>query len=171
MANARIRPDAKNELSRSLLQTGIAMLWVVVLLAGGVTGALARLEGDRESDPRVVFEAIAAAWSVGDADALAELVQTDGLRVTLGGSGDRATEYSPSQALYYFKNLFQTKATDEFRFLRMQDVRDGGRAHGMAFWRFRPSGPTQGEELRLVFLLTRQDDVWRLSEINKITVR
>ena len=121
--------------------------------------------------PGAVFDALEAAWNGQDAGALATLVQVDGLRVTLGGATERVTEYGPSQSLYYFQNLFRNRETLDFRFTRRQDVKDGERAHGMASWRFRVSNSVEEQELRLVFLLTRQDDVWRLSEINRITVR
>jgi hypothetical protein len=121
--------------------------------------------------PRLVFSSIEIAWAEGDAEVLASLVQMDGIRVAMGGAAERIAEYSPNQSLYFFKNLFQTRDTHEFSFTRMQDARAGERAHGMATWRYGESGASVERELRLVFLLTRQDDVWRLSEINKITVR
>ena len=154
--------------------TVFVFLVVIGFLAVGLPAG-ARVDGDPAGStipgPQRVFSAIETAWASDDARALASLVQTDGVRIKMDGGLDRSTEYSPSQSLYFFQNLFQTRSTLDFRFTRLQDVKSGERAHGMAVWEFRTSGAAVAKELRLVFLLTRQDDVWRLSEINKITVR
>ncbi len=154
----------------TLLLLVASICWSVL-----VVPAHARPEKDpvesKDKGPQPVFAAIEKAWVQGDEVALSNLVQIDGIRVTLDGGSKRSTEYSRSQSVYFFKNLFQTRKTQEFYFTRLQDAKAGERAHAMATWRYKTSGPSGELELRLVFLLTRQDDVWRLSEINKITVR
>ena len=157
-----------------LFFVGLLVFSPVVVVSVGAEVGIAEEEDKAESStlgPQNIFSAIETAWTAGDAAVLAALVQIDGIQVTMGGSFERTTEYSPSQSLYFFKNLFQTRDTLEFQFTRLQNITTGERAHGMAAWRYRSSGTSRDQELRLVFLLTRQDDVWRLSEINKITVR
>jgi hypothetical protein len=124
--------------------------------------------GGAETDPRMVFGRIARAWEDGDQQTLADLVHASGLKVTSGGDPDRDTHYSPSQAFYYFKNVFQTHRTMVFLFEKTQDGSEGDRVHGMAVWKRRRPDSDRVEELRLVCIMARQGDGWRLAEINTI---
>ena len=125
-------------------------------------------DGSQVPDPRMVFGAIARAWEDGDQQALAALVHETGLKVTTGGTADRSTHYSPSQAFYYFKNLFQSHRTLIFAFEKTQDASAGDRVHGMAVWKRRRPDSERIKVLKLVCVLARQGDQWRLVEINKI---
>ncbi len=125
-------------------------------------------DGSAENDPRMVFGRIARAWEEGDQQALAELVHQSGLKVTTGGNPDRSTHYSPSQAFYYFKNVFQTHRTMVFFFEKTQDASGGDRVHGMAVWKRRRPDSDRIQEMKLVCVLARQGDRWMLAEINKI---
>lgn len=120
------------------------------------------------SDPDLVFDAIAAAWESADEEALAKLVHEDGLRVT-SGEYDRFTNYSPSQAFYYFRNQFRQHPTVSFSFERLQQKASGqDRVHGMVVWEYRRTSNAPVREMRLVLVLMRQGDHWRLAEINTI---
>lgn len=125
-------------------------------------------DGAEANDPRMVFGMIARAWEDGDQQTLADLVHEAGLKVTTGGTADRTTHYSPSQAFYYFKNMFQTHRTLILIFEKMQDASAGDRVHSMAVWKRRRPDSERIQELKLVFVLARQGDQWRLVEINKI---
>ena len=125
-------------------------------------------DGSQVPDPRMVFGEIARAWEDGDQQTLADLVHEDGLTVTTGGNDDRTTHYSPSQAYYYFKNMFQTHRTLVFMFEKTQDASAGDRVHGMAVWKRRRPDSERIQEMKLVCVLVMQDDQWRLAEINKI---
>ena len=94
----------------------------------------------------------------GDQQTLADLVHEDGLTVTTGGTADRTTHYSPSQAFYFFKNMFQTHRTLVFAFEKAQDASAGDRVHGMAVWKRRRPDSERIQELKLVCVLVRQDD-------------
>jgi hypothetical protein len=155
-----------------LLPGILAFLMILGLLAA-VTGPVnARLVMDEDeavmSGPLPVFDLIATAWQEMDQQALADLVHETGLKVTSGTNADRTTHYSPSQAFYYFKNMFQTHRTLLFTFEKMQDTTDGDRVHGMAVWKRRKPDSERINELKLVCVLARQGDQWRLVEINKI---
>ncbi len=152
---------------------GIAACLVVaglfLTLSGPATAALVKTpDGSAENDPRMVFGRVARAWENGDQQALADLVHETGLKVTSGGNPDRTTHYSPSQAFYYFKNVFQTHRTMIFFFERTQDASGGDRVHGMAVWKRRRPDSDRVQELKLVCVLARQGDRWMLSEINTI---
>ncbi len=154
----------------------VGLALVLVLLLGGTAGPEARAADD-PADAEAVFEAIAQAWSEGDEDALAALVHSDGLRVT-NGDYQRFTNYSPSQAYYYFKNQFRRHPTLSFEFKRLQNsgarldsYEAMERIHGMVVWQFNRTGRPGVEERKLVLVLARQDDNWRLAEINTITTR
>ena len=118
--------------------------------------------------PRAVFGRLAAAWEDGDEETLAGLVHGDGLRVTAGPSGGRVNHYSPSQAYYYFRNVFRAHRTLLFEFEMMQDATAGERVHGMATWKRRRPDSEHVEVLKLVCTLVREDDAWKLAEINTI---
>lgn len=155
------------------LLAGILACGLVLFLSGtGPTPAEGRIvktqSGDEVDDPKMVFGRIARAWEEGDQQTLADLVHETGLKVTDGGTEGRTTQYSPSQAFYYFKNVFQSHRTLIFTFEKMQDASAGERVHGMAVWQRRRPDSERIQELKLVCVLARQDQQWRLAEINKI---
>jgi ketosteroid isomerase-like protein len=148
---------------------GLLILGLLAAVTAPVNARIVKNEDETAaSDPRPVFDLIAAAWQEGDQQALANLVHESGLKVTSGGTSDRTTHYSPSQAFYYFKNIFQTHRTLIFTFEKMQDASAGDRVHGMAVWKRRKPDSERINELKLVCVLARQGDQWRLVEINKI---
>lgn len=151
---------------------GLALLFCV--LGGSLADpAAARLVKDPSSTagPDAVFAAIAAAWENQDEEALADLVHEDGLRVT-SADFDKQIGYSPSQAFYYFKNQFRSHPTVSFELERMQERLSGqDRVHGMVVWSYRRAHAESPSEMRLVLVLARQADVWRLAEINTINTR
>lgn len=149
----------------------LALLAAVLLIwPGGATDAniVKAPEETVVNDPRPVFGQISTAWEMGDQQSLADLVHEAGMRVTSGDNPDRSIHYSPSQAFYYFKNLFQSHRTMVLTFDTMQDATAGDRVHGMALWKRRRPDSDRVQEVKLVFVLSRQDDLWRLVEINKI---
>lgn len=159
---------SRTERHRSRLRSATL---VCGLLAAWLAGSAGAQTSGESIDPEPAFRAIEAAWLAGSAEALAHQVQVDGMRVRLSGAGDRRTEYSPSQAVYFFRGLLRSHRTVDFRFTRLQNARGGQRAHGMAVWRYEAPGHAGDREMRLVFLLTQQDDVWRISEMNQVSVR
>lgn len=111
-----------------------------------------------------VFARIATAFEEGDAAAVAALVHAEGLRVT--GHNDRAGEYSPAQAVYFFRNLFQSQRTLVFAFRKTQDDAAGGFARGMADWKRRRVDSETVVEQQVLLVLAKDDGQWRLVEIN-----
>lgn len=147
----------------------LTSLVLMILISGAADARIVKIEeGGEENDPRMVFGRIARAWEDGDEQALAQLVHRSGLKVTSGGDPDRKTHYSPSQAFYYFRNVFQRHRTMVFMFDKAQDASAGDRVHGMAVWKRRRPDSDRVEEVKLVCILARQDDRWRLVEINTI---
>lgn len=151
---------------------GVVLLLLVLALAAGVQAKVILAEGSATGDnPEDVFSAIAMAWENGDEHALADLVHPEGLRVTQGDY-DRFTNYSPSQAFYYFKNQFHKHPTVSFELKRLpQSQERNDRVHGMVVWKFRRSGVKADQELKLVLVLIRHEGLWRMAEINRITKR
>jgi len=125
-------------------------------------------DGAPPTDARAVYELVRVAFETGDEQVLADLVHVDGLQVRSGGTGSRDAEYSPSQAYYYFRNLFQSHRTVAFVYLRREESAAGERIHALARWTHRQSGREGEKELRLVIVLRRQDAAWRLAEITTI---
>ena len=115
---------------------------------------------------QAVFDRLAMAWSAGDEKTLAELVHPDGVLISTAQA--RHTTYSPSQAYYYFKNLFQGRRNVSFAFVRTQDVSAGDLVHGLAEWEFILDDDWQTQDLKLEFVLTDEDGAWQLTRINTI---
>lgn len=111
-----------------------------------------------------VFARVAAGFEAGDAAELAALVHADGLRVT--GHSERSGEYSPAQAVYFFRNLFQAQRTLVFTFRMTQDEVSGRFARGMADWKRRRVDSEKIVEQQLLVVLARDGEKWRLAEIN-----
>lgn len=141
---------------------------VSLLLLVAVVQAPASARGPEPSDADdqsagPVFERVARAFEAGDAAALAGLVHRDGLRVS--GHNERAGEYSPAQAVYFFRNLFQAQRTLLFAFRKTQDDASGRFARGMADWKRRRVDSERVIEQQLLVVLAREDGQWRLAEI------
>ena len=146
---------------------------LVLVLALLVSAPLAAdLVHDAETNPapdaRTVFELIKLAFEQADQQVLADLVHADGLLIRSGATGGRDTDYSPSQSFYYFKNLFEGKPTASFTFLRMEQTAVGERIHALAEWTRQASDGDPEPGVRLVFVLSRQGQQWRLAEITTI---
>ncbi len=115
-----------------------------------------------------LFSVISVAWNEGDEGTLAAMVHPDGVRIHTGGGRDRLTHYSPSQAYYFFKNLFQVRKTLSFSFVRVQDNDDQDRTHALAAWSWQLEGVEKEQEEKIIFVLSIDEDRWLLSEINSI---
>lgn len=148
----------------------VACAFIVgVIVAVPSTPVLAaRDDGARQSveAPGAVFARLAAGFDAGDAGALAALVHREGLSVT--DRGERSSEYSPSQAVYYFKNLFQGHRTLMFAYRTAPDDGNGGRARAMAEWKRRRVDSELVVELQVVLVLALDEGRWRLAEINMV---
>ncbi len=151
---------------------GVCLLLLVLvlgaILAARATAELVRDRDNENNAPRSVFGTIARAWEEGDEQALADLIHEDGLQVTNNQAGKRVSHYSPSQAYYFFRNLFQSHRTLLFEFEMMQDATAGARVHGMATWKRRRPNSEGIQIVKLVCILSQQDDQWKLAEINTI---
>lgn len=136
------------------------------------TAVSARIVVDQEpiedSGAKMTFGIMEARWLAGDAEGLAALVHEGGLSVSSGPNAGRETQYSPSQAVYYFKNLFQSHQTVSFAFDKVQGGVDAPRAHGMATWTRRRAGQHRDQTVRLMCVLSRVGEGWRLTEIHTI---
>ncbi len=159
---------------------GRVRFWsLCALLVAGLTvlpqGALAARVRDKDPGKsarleapsfQAVFVQVARAWRAGDQKTLVGLVHPDGLKIISGGTTDRTVHYSPSQAFYYFRNLFQNSGAVAFTMTRVQDAPQGDRAHALARWEYRTETGT--EVAKLVIVLARHQSRWYLSEITTI---
>lgn len=142
---------------------GLACGW-----AAPVGARIVREKEDAGGGPRRVFAQIAQAWEATDEETLAGFIHPDGLRVTSLQVGERVSHYSPSQAYYFFRNIFQAHRTLVFEFTMTQDGSAGARVHGMATWKRRRPDSEDIEVVKLVCVLAQQDGRWKLAEINTI---
>lgn len=157
------RPSSRVSAWLAILAVGTALLGLPAVPAWAAKDEAIRAAAD---SPGAVFSRLASAFESGDASALAALVHREGLAVT--DHGERTSEYSPSQAVYYFKNLFQGQRTLLFAYKMTQDDVDGGRARAMAEWKRRRVDSDRVAEMQIVLVLALDEGRWRLSEINMI---
>ncbi len=155
-----------------------AQVWVLFLLLAAPVVARAqpaqspppahtkRTPRDQGPSYQATFSRLSKAWRASDRKALSGLVHPDGLKVVSGRAGERAVTYSPSQAFYYFRNLFQNVRTNDFVLDRVQKNPGGDRVHALATWEL--AGPRGGRTTRMVLVLTRRQGRWYLSEITTI---
>jgi hypothetical protein len=130
---------------------------------------LSRTDGDRQDRAaRDLFAAIARAMTDSDHEALAALVADQGVTIAMSPDPDRDSHYSPSQAYYFFRNLFQSARSESFRFSRLQDGAEGGRIHGVADWSYRRTGAEETSSERLIFTIILTESRWGLAEIRAI---
>lgn len=152
---------------------GLTAVLGSLFLAAALAGAAsARIVVDQEpiedAEATRTYGVMAELWVAGDAEGMAALVHEDGLTVTSGPNAGRRTQYSPSQAVYHFKNIFQSNQTVSFTFDKVQGGVDSPRAHGMATWTRRRAGQDRDQTVRLMCVLARVGDGWRLTEIHTI---
>ncbi len=147
----------------------VLALVLALLSAAPLAADLVRdVEDIPAPEARAVFAQIKLAFEEADQQVLADLVHADGLLIRSGGAGGRDTDYSPSQAFYYFKNLFQSRRTVAFTYLRTEETAVGDRIHALAQWTRQGPDGQEETDARLVFVLSRQDQQWRLAEITTI---
>ena len=163
----RHRQAPEPRFRRAACLSGLFVLLAVLPLAATAApqarGEHARQAGDAPGD---VFSRLASAFESGDAGGLAALVHREGLAVT--DRSERSSEYSPSQALYFFKNLFQGQRTLLFAYRTSPDDGDGGRARAMAQWKRRRIDSEVVVEVQVVLVLALDEGRWRLAEINMV---
>jgi hypothetical protein len=157
--------------ARHRIPAWLALL-LVVLPAGAAgqadSAGVAEPEPGRRVHPRVVFDAVAVAWEAADHAALAEMVAPEGVRIAIAPQPERETDYSPSQAFYFFKSLFRSTRTDSFAFRRIRKEAGGGLVHAVADWSYRRAGGETPVQDRLFFTLTQGRSGWGLSEIRAV---
>jgi hypothetical protein len=117
---------------------------------------------------RIVLDGIVSAWLAGDHTALSAAISPEGVLIAIAPQADRENLYSPSQAFYFFKNLFHSTRTDSFRILRQQDQADAGLIHAIADWHYRRTGSDAAVSERLFFTLSRVRTGWGLTEIRAV---
>jgi len=135
--------------------------------AAGPAAAHAALVVPEEPAPpaaSAVLRRIEAAFLAGDHAGLADLVHPDGVRVALAPQPERTSELTAAQAHYYFKNLFQSRRTVRFDYLRDGATADG-RVHAVAVWRHAQTDSGEVTARRLLFTLASDPSGWRLTEI------
>jgi hypothetical protein len=125
-------------------------------------------EAEAGDTARTVFTAVSEAWLAEDHTMLARLVAPAGVRIAISPTQDRENMYSPSQAFYFFKSLFQTTHTTDFLFRRLQREAAGSTVHAVVDWRYQRGGADAVHLERLFFTLTRLRTGWGLAEIRAI---
>ena len=160
-----------NSKGRCLVHLLVVLLLLSAGLATDAVGA-PRMEDPLEESSaandslQAFFSELEDAWQDADQRALADRVHSDGVRIRSDGA--RQTVYSPSQAFYYFKNLFHGRRTLNFKFVRTQDLSAGDFIHGLAVWEFILDGDWRAQDIKLEFVLTREKDAWRLTRLNTL---
>jgi hypothetical protein len=86
----------------------------------------------RNATPAQLFAAVEEAWSSGDADGLADLVDTTSVRIGLKPGGSPTAAMTRSAAAFLFQDQFRLVTTQSFQLLRM--TTDTGATTATARW-------------------------------------
>jgi hypothetical protein len=84
----------------------------------------------RNATPAQLFAAVEEAWSSGDADGLADLVDTTSVRIGLKPGGTPTAVMTRSAAAFLFQDQFRLVSTQSFQLLRMTTETGGTTASG-----------------------------------------
>jgi hypothetical protein len=84
----------------------------------------------RNTTPAQLFAAVEEAWSSGDADGLADLVDTTSVRIGLKPGGTPTAVMTRSAAAFLFQYQFRLVTTQSFQLLRMTAETGGTTASG-----------------------------------------
>ncbi len=161
--------DRRRPAPVTTLRAASLALALVLVPAAAADGARQPEEGrSRAAGPQLVYERIAGYWQAADHVALAELVDVDGLTVAVAPETERENRYRPSQAFYFFRNLFQSVETVDFRFARWRAGEDQDGLHAVAEWVYRRSGSEKIYKERLFFALRSVEGRLMLTEIRTL---
>jgi hypothetical protein len=161
-----VRKNAKTDGKRAALLAG-AVVIVALATLGPAAAVHARLVLPRDADASASLRALEHFWRAEDYAALSSLIATDGARISLGPVPERENLYSPSQAFYFFKNLFQALESEVFAVETSQADADD-QVHAVVRWGYRRSGDGKTEGMRLVISLVRGPEGWAVTEIRAL---
>lgn len=172
---------------RSLSAAGAWLCLVLLLIGLGLAGAqTVRKVPSAEADTlqsvslskaaaiermqaiQKAFAAIAEAWFDEDHTTLSQLVADEGVRIAIAPDPKRDSQYSPSQAFYFFKSLFQSSETDSFEFRRLQNDSESGSVHAMVEWLYHREGSDKPVHERLFFTLSQEQAGWGVTSIRAV---
>ncbi|HOX25652.1 MAG TPA: hypothetical protein PLL30_11215 [Candidatus Krumholzibacteria bacterium] len=139
-------------------------LVALAALSARADGGVVVPAGELDGAARSALDRIAAAVENGDYETLAAAMHPDGVRLNLAPQQDRASELTPAQAYYYFKNLFQVRRTIRFAYQKRQYSGDD-RLLAVSAWRCERTDRGTVETRRLLFTLARTGADWWVTEI------
>ena len=84
----------------------------------------------RNATPAQLFAAVEEAWSSGDADGLADLVDTTSVRIGLKPGATPTAAMTRSAAAFLFQDQFRLVTTQSFQLIRMTTDTGGTTANG-----------------------------------------
>lgn len=146
----------------------VAAACLCVLTLAGPPAGLCAAGGAASGEARPALEALARAWLAEDHAALAAMVASEGAEIAIGSTSGARNHYSPSQAFYLFKNLFQATEQDAFRILRVRQEGQSGLVHAVAEWECRRSGAAEVRTERLLLTLVRGESRWGLTGVRAV---
>lgn len=149
-----------------------AALPLVLATVSAVLPAAARVivpAADTPPQMQSLLQRLSLAFETDDHEDLAALLHPDKVRIALGPQLDRENEMTPAQAHYYFKNLFQSRQTVRFGWLKQQ-LTGAERCHAVAVWHWERTGSGQVGSQRLLVTFGRAaaGDHWRITAIKAL---
>lgn len=118
---------------------------------------------------KTAFDAIQAAWSQEDAEALVMWFGARKVLLRLPGSQSEARRFSPQQSFLILRDYFATHKVSGFEFVQVKvPETEGGVAVGLAEITWRKYGVGRFKVGRVLMVLVMEESSWRITEIQAL---
>jgi hypothetical protein len=117
----------------------------------------------RNATPAQLFAAVEEAWSSGDADGLADLVDTTSVRIGLKPGATPTAAMTRSAAAFLFQDQLRLVTTQSFQLLRMETAT--GTSTASARWTGDWGGTQGTRRLKVTLAATYIGGRWYLREV------
>jgi hypothetical protein len=111
-----------------------------------------------------LFTAVETAWAASDAEGLASLVDTTGVRIAVKPSAPPTAALNRVSAAFLFQDPMRLVRTREFRIVRL-DVSDKGSARATARWVGDWGGRQGIKQVRVTLTAGLRAGTWLLTEV------
>ena len=120
----------------------------------------------RVQDPLRVFKGIESAWQRENADAIAQYVGEDRVRLDVRGMGKKGGYYSKSQVKYLFMDMFKADDQLKFEFVKFHNLEEPDRkVYGIAYRSCKSNRSGKVFQDKVYVTLGREGPTWVVAEI------
>jgi hypothetical protein len=117
-------------------------------------------------NPMKVFKGIERAWNGSDAEGIASFVGGGRVLVDVRGIGKRGGEFSRSQVLFLFQNMFESDEQTRFEFVKFHNLdKPDRKVFGIAYRSYKNNRSGKVYHDKVYVTLGREGPGWIVAEI------